>query len=210
MTEEKKGAEEIPGFGELLAKMAEARRTFEEEHGELQLQSEFEFPMEISGISIRTMPSGPGVGKLVRVRPVNDKKTYLGIHLGDLQREVMVARGSKSKQLMLTVRRNPAIWVPDLKKVVWGDSSWWGVIETPEDAERLITDGDIQNVWYVKALKELHAQKEGKTLCPKCNGTGVEYQPSPDTEGEDRPYTCPECDGDGVVKKEGGNGEQVG
>lgn len=56
---------------------------------------------------------------------------------------------------MVTLRENPAIWVPELEKVVWGDSSWWGPIEKKEDAERLITDADIQNVWYVKALKRL-------------------------------------------------------
>ena len=40
----------IEGFGELLSKLAESNRTFQEEHGELELSHEFKFPMEISKI----------------------------------------------------------------------------------------------------------------------------------------------------------------
>jgi hypothetical protein len=49
---------------------------------------------------------------------------------------------------------NPAIWVPDLKRIVFGMESWWGVIDNPDDLKQ-ITDADIQNVWYVKALQGL-------------------------------------------------------
>lgn len=50
------------------------------------------------------------------------------------------------------------IFVPDLMKVVLGVESWWDTIDKPEDLKQ-ITDVDIQNVWYVKALKEM-AQKQ--------------------------------------------------
>jgi len=192
------GEEKIDGFGELIAKMAEAKKSFDEEHGDLELQSDFKFPMEVSKISIRGNSSRREAGTLVRVRPLSDQKTYLGIHLGDLYREVMLARGSKSKELMVTIRANPAIWVPDLEKVIWGDSSWWAKIETKEDAEKIITEEMIQNAWYVKALKRL----EKKAVCPACKGTGVEYK-SQEGYDEERAFTCPVCDGDGVVKKEG-------
>lgn len=160
MSEEEKGGDMGAGFAELVNEMAKAHRKFEDEHGKLELSSEFEFPMEISTIMLREMPSTRG-GKFVRVRPISDEKTYFGIYMGDMHREVMIARGSKSKALMLTVRSNPAIWVPDLEKIVWGDSSWWAEITTAEEAKKLISDEDIQNIWYVQALKRLSEKEDG-------------------------------------------------
>ena len=187
------GAGAIDGFSELLASMAEARRTFEEEHGELELSDEFKFPMEISAIKVQGFNGATQgmhkAGSMVRIRPVNSEKTYLGLYLGDMTREIMLARGGKSKVLMLTDRSNPAIWVFDLKKIVWGDSSWWGVVEKDEDIERLISDSDIQNVWYVKALKAMHEQEK---KCPTCNGAKV------DEGGKE----CDGCLGTGEILKE--------
>jgi hypothetical protein len=158
------------GIGELLVKMAEAHHKFTEEHGEVEVfgvGTDMKFPMEISSIKLAGFqPSRRGldrIGSLVRIRPVdseNSKKTYLGIYLGDLPRGADIMRGSKSKALMVTGRNNPAIWVPELNKVVWGDSSWWGVVTSKEEAERLITDADIENIWYVKALKEMFKSEE--------------------------------------------------
>lgn len=42
-----------------------------------------------------------------------------------------------------------------------GYESWWGFIKTVEDFQE-ITDEDISNVWYVKALKELSEQEQEK------------------------------------------------
>jgi hypothetical protein len=39
-----------------------------------------------------------------------------------------------------------------------GYESWWGQINSPEEL-KAITDVDIQNVWYVKALKEMAEKK---------------------------------------------------
>ena len=86
-------------------------------------------------------------GTFVSVRPCGDEfdeKTYLGIFVGD------VAIG---KTLSL---HNPCIWVPDLDQYIFGCESWWGVISN-EDELRKITDADIENVWYVRALKALSA-----------------------------------------------------
>jgi hypothetical protein len=48
--------------------------------------------------------------------------------------------------------------VPDLARVVMGWESWWGEIRTPDDL-RQITNADVENVWYVKALKTLSEQQ---------------------------------------------------
>ena len=203
--EPKEGTTGLEGFSEVIEKMAKAMTEFEDEHGEIVLPKEFKYPLTVSKIMGRGIPgSGARAGMLVRVRPVKDKKTYPGIYLGDLLRSVDLFMGSKSNALFVAQRSNPAIWVPDLNRVVWGDSSWWGEIETEEDAKKLISDDDIQNVWYVKALKDLAAKK--KDVCPKCNGTGVEYQPREGFD-EEQAFTCPECGGSGEIEK-GGDGER--
>lgn len=56
--------------------------------------------------------------------------------------------------MFIDIRTNPAIWVPDQNRIVWGMGSWWGIIEKEEDLKK-ITNQDIENVWYVKALKAL-------------------------------------------------------
>ena len=46
------------------------------------------------------------------------------------------------------------IFVPELNEVVWGCGSFWQKIRSKEQLKN-ITDGDINNVWYVKALKQI-------------------------------------------------------
>lgn len=98
------------------------------------------------------------VGCFVSIRPCADEykgKTFLGILLGDLPMGVDVTYDEPSGVIsILPGWGNPAIWVPDLKKVIMGYESWWGRIETPEQL-REITDADINDVWYVKALKAM-------------------------------------------------------
>jgi hypothetical protein len=55
--------------------------------------------------------------------------------------------------------RNPAIYVPALKRLVFGAGSWWGEIKTEDDLKE-ITDKDINDVWYVQALKALDGGKD--------------------------------------------------
>jgi len=49
---------------------------------------------------------------------------------------------------------NPAIYIPKIGKVIYGMESWWKVINNKEELKD-ITDNDINNVWYVQALKIL-------------------------------------------------------
>lgn len=94
-------------------------------------------------------------GSLVKVRPCGDKygkKTYLGFLIGE------VALGSSwsvsdGKIQLEFAGHNPAIFVPELGEIIYGAESWWGVIKS-EDELKEITDSDIDNVWYVKLLKE--------------------------------------------------------
>ena len=58
-----------------------------------------------------------------------------------------------AKSLLLTIKLerpgNPAIFVPELGKIIFGMESWWGRIKSEEELKD-ITDGDIENVWHVK------------------------------------------------------------
>ena len=109
--------------------------------------------------SLSPTPINPQESKFVAVRPCGDKKSYLGMCLGDLPLPPMVAYSPKSQTLFVNSRTNPAMWVPDLNKVVWGYESWWGPIKSEEHLHQ-ISDADIQDVWYVKALKMLADRAE--------------------------------------------------
>lgn len=101
-------------------------------------------------------------GKFVAVRLAGDedKRTHLGIYMGDMPR-LDVGIDKSEGTPVLTIRRmnvgNPAIYVPALNQIVYGMESWWGEIASPDDLKQ-ITDQDIDNVWYVQALRSLEKE----------------------------------------------------
>lgn len=124
-----------------------------------------EFPLLIEGLHIepsdpiRSHGLGAKTGDWVAVRPCADEfegKTFLGIYVGDIALGSSVHLNNTTGIVHVTEGpHNPLIYIPDRKKYVLGCGSWWGQIKGPEDLKK-ITDQDIQNVWYVRALKELH------------------------------------------------------
>ena len=98
------------------------------------------------------------VGKFVAIRPVQKdfkQKTYLGLYLGDISTGAEVLYDPTQNELKVgNSWGNPAIYVFDLKRIIFGYESWWGVIKD-EDDMRKITDADINDIWYVKAIKQL-------------------------------------------------------
>jgi len=123
-----------------------------------------EYPIEVSKINQDTNMSGfrdDEIGRFIRVRPCANEyqnKTYLGLYLGELPVGLQISHNSETKELNVRFNINPAIFVFDLKKIIYGCESWWGFIES-EDELRTITDIDIENVWYVKALEALSQEK---------------------------------------------------
>jgi len=127
---------------------------------------EIQFPIEVSKININPLyrdknrPDGlfgERCGHLVAVRPIDEKygkKTYLGILLGDLPLEAWVSHNRETKELTIAGFRNPAMFVPELREIIWGVESWWETIET-EDQLHQISDDEIQHVWYVQLLKAM-------------------------------------------------------
>lgn len=96
-------------------------------------------------------------GQPVKVRPCacnEENKTYFGVLLGELPYMATCSFDKKTGQLAIHSMDNPAIFVPALNQVVYGCESWWERIETPEDADKAISDDDIENTWYVKLLQD--------------------------------------------------------
>jgi hypothetical protein len=126
------------------------------------------YPIEVAKVT----PTSPvdrsllPVGSWVAVRPVTDnpdQKTYLGVYLGELPlKSAVPAYHRKTQELQFMVMTNPGIFVPDLSRVVYGYGSWWGLIKGPDDLKK-ITNQDIENVWYVKALREMAAKTSGQS-----------------------------------------------
>jgi len=130
---------------------------------------EIKYPIEVSGIEApaiyrdhhRPWTLGAKCGDLVQVRSCckeDGTKTYLGILLGDLPLDISFTHNRETKKLEIYAFKNPAIYVPELRKILWGVESWWEDIDS-EDQLRQISDDDIQNVWYVKLWKEMQARK---------------------------------------------------
>lgn len=130
-----------------------------------------EYPSSISGIHFEgaLVQDWRKVGsQLVRIRPCSDEfggKTFLGLYLGDIARTVTCFRNRTSGVLGICLGgHNPAIWVPSLKRVIFGCESWWSKIESEEQL-RKISDEAIDGIWYVQALKALNGN--GEAECPK-------------------------------------------
>lgn len=158
-TEDKEPEEDLGSiFGDLAKVMAD----FKEQHGDINqahAHSRENEPLIVNEVVVRGQPkrNDAKVGSFVAVRPCDapsENKTFLGIYLGDLPTGPMVNHSPKSGTMFIDIRTNPAIWVPDQNRIVWGMGSWWGIIEKEEDLKK-ITNQDIENVWYVKALKAL-------------------------------------------------------
>lgn len=142
---------------DVATEVSDFMRDFEEN---VRIGDDIPYPIEVAKVTpkSRAVMDLLPVGTWVAIRPVNDnpeQKTYLGVYLGALPvKNATTSYHLKTKELSFLVRTNPGIFVPDLNKVVYGYESWWGRIKKPEDLKQ-ITDQDIDNVWYVKALRDL-------------------------------------------------------
>lgn len=125
-----------------------------------------EYPIQVSKINKNLDTTGfrdSSIGSFVKIRPCAKEyknKTFLGLYLGELPIDIRVSHNCYTKELTLSYDTNPAIYVFDLKKIVFGCESWWGIIKNEADLKS-ITDIDIDNVWYVKALKLLSNYDNG-------------------------------------------------
>lgn len=122
-----------------------------------------QYPITVTGITDEPKNLwSPGwrdkPNQLVAVRPCGEQyegKTYLGIYIGDVALACTVYHFPESGLLKYQpTMHNPAIYVPELQKIIFGIESWWGAIKSEDDL-KAITDERISNVWYVQAMKQL-------------------------------------------------------
>ena len=119
-----------------------------------------EYPLTIKGIENRPIEKcgfGHTVGCMVAVRPCGEEygeKTYLGIYLGELPIQIMTSYDPTTGVLTNSAMQNPGIFVPELKKIVYGCGSWWREIKSVDEL-KAITDEDIENTWYVQLLQNM-------------------------------------------------------
>lgn len=122
-------------------------------------------PFTVGGFASRETPAwrpkllfGGSCGDMVAVRPVGDEhggRTFLGVLIGEIAQGVSMGHRKADDFLVYDMAgHNPAIFVPDLSTVVFGNASWWGRIRSADDL-RQISDADIENVWYVRALRQI-------------------------------------------------------
>lgn len=100
-------------------------------------------------------------GCLVKIRPCGEEygnKTYIGFYIGDLALGSSLSVKDEKIQLEFS-GHNPAIFVPELRKIIYGCESWWGEIKDESELKN-ISNEDIQNVWYVKLWKEMNKKDD--------------------------------------------------
>lgn len=143
-----------------------------EKVGRSKMEGSIPYPIEVTAAKItglkynqKSLGSRVTVGDPVSIRPVKsvdpEEKTYLGFYMGDIPCMGTIFYDPEDKDLKFMVRGNPGIFVPALKRMVFGFESWWGAIKD-EKHLREITNEDIQNVWYVQALKWITEKKESE------------------------------------------------
>ena len=118
-----------------------------------------EYPLTVNGIETGKLEPWGVKPCLCRVRPCDDEKTYLGLYLGEFPCFPSVSFNEETGMLKFDAACNPCIYVPELKKVVWGCGSWWSRIESEEDLKD-VTDEVIDGQFYVQMLKALAKREE--------------------------------------------------
>lgn len=97
-------------------------------------------------------------GMLVAIRPYNkayNDKTYAGVYLGDMVYAPHITYNENTKEISVGGMRNPAIYVFELKKIIYGMESFWQPITSIDDIKD-ISDDDINNQFYVQMLKAMY------------------------------------------------------
>lgn len=95
----------------------------------------------------------------ITVHEIYNEKTYIGIYIGDLPIQILTSYKESTGQLINSTMNNPAIFVPELKKIIYGCESWWKTIRSVDEFSK-ISNEDINNTWYVKLLQSMDQPEE--------------------------------------------------
>jgi len=137
--------------------------------------ADIQFPITVTEVDFQTEPpistkgflttSKPGVTVAVRsCKKEHGDKTRLGILIGfvpihaGVRFEAEDGKKDVGRLVFVNTGSNPAIFIPELNEVVLGCESWWGEIKSEKELKE-ITNEDINNLWYVRAMKEISARQ---------------------------------------------------
>ena len=70
-----------------------------------------------------------------------NEKTYIGIYIGDLPIQILTSYKESTGQLINSTMNNPAIFVPELKKIIYGCESWWKIIRSVDEFSKMMFAG---------------------------------------------------------------------
>lgn len=79
------------------------------------------------------------------------KQKIFGHFFGKLAVDEVCRFDKETKELEIIPYTNPAIFVPELRKIIFGCESWWTKINSVEELEET-TDKKITSTWYVRRL----------------------------------------------------------
>lgn len=96
-----------------------------------------------------------------------ENKTFLGLYLGDLPCSPTASYNEKCNELTVKAMHNPAIYVFELGKIIFGMQSWWKPLKSLDEFAA-ITKEDIESQPYMQALRQM-----SKPNPPKTNGNTV-------------------------------------
>lgn len=109
------------------------------------------YPVTINKMDIEN-PEPYGVTLTpVAVRICGEDITRFGVYLGNFPRYTTVSLNEDTGTLKIRCADNACIFIPELKRVVFGDECFWRRLKDETDMKN-ITDEIIQNQWYMKLL----------------------------------------------------------
>ena len=120
-----------------------------------------EFPLSITEIKNEPIKHEENIGFLVEIQPCAEEykdKTFLGIYLGHLPIQIDSSLDPNTQSLTNRAITNPAIFVPELRKIIYGCESWWRKIDSVEDCKGISRE-DIENTWYVQMLRKMEKKE---------------------------------------------------
>lgn len=129
-----------------------------------------EYPITVNSINVEQRENWSlrkdDIGKLALIRPCGkeyEEKTYVGIFLGDLPCWQSISFKDETGELTTKMIGNPAIFVPELKKTIYGCESWWSIVEDEKELSKEITDDLINSQWYVQLAKAMSVETKDDT-----------------------------------------------
>lgn len=154
------GCRQGPKLSDGIAEISEA----DCENCERYKSRYIEYPITVNKITNTeiTYHTDDDIGKFCQIIPCNKEyhgKTYLGLYLGRVPIGISSSFNEETGELANSTFPNPAIYVFDLHKIIFGMESWWGIIESEEDLQNIEDTGSAR---YAEALKQANTSHVNK------------------------------------------------